>query len=526
MPALNERSGLFLWLTMIILVAGLSAGLLSCAPAPAVVEVAADGALVLPPLENEIRLRAYRPDVELTLTWEKEGGGPVVVVVENIATSTEVKVIPEAGGQAASCTLTSESPACLTLSVKGSGRQRLLLSPSEEAASRAPFFAVVGDSQGHNEVLAEIVEEVNQSGVDFLICLGDLVASGTEEEYRTFQETMAALNYPYYSVPGNHDIRGEGAQYYRSRLSPEDYYFDYGGFRFIFVDSSSLGLTDAQLFRLQENLTGAPPGFVFLHVPPLDPRVNDHAFLDPGRAEAFIDLVSAPSRRVQGVFSGHIHMFHHRVISGVHHVVSGGGGAALYAAADEGGYYHFTLCRPAAEGLKVEPVKIEAPPRSGELVVIGPSGDFIFSPDDLDGLAVLEKELSFQNRLGNFAGKGLYRGVPVSVLIERAGGMEPGDTLMVYAVDGYTQTFAYENVYPESCGWERRQGTMALAVAFNGLPVPEWQEGYRIAFFPEDGVYDNEDCALTSAEGQGWHLYESAGGRWVKTVVRLEVISE
>ena len=37
MPALNERSGLFLWLTMIILVAGLSAGLLSCAPFPAVV---------------------------------------------------------------------------------------------------------------------------------------------------------------------------------------------------------------------------------------------------------------------------------------------------------------------------------------------------------------------------------------------------------------------------------------------------------------------------------------------------------
>jgi hypothetical protein len=68
--------------------------------------------------------------------------------------------------------------------------------------------------------------------------------------------------------------------------------------------------------------------------------------------------------------------------------------------------------------------------------------------------------------------------------------------------------------------------SMALAVEFNGLMVPEWQDGYRIAFFPEDGVYDNEDCALTSAEGQGWHLYESAGGRWVKTVVRMEVISE
>ena len=114
-------------------------------------------------------------------------------------------------------------------------------------------------------------------------------------------------------------------------------------------------------------------------------------------------------------------MFHHRVISGVYHVVSGGGGAALYAAADEGGYYHFTLCRPAAEGLKVEP-GTEAPPRSGELVVIGP-GDFIFSPDDLDGLVVLEKEL-FSEPAGNLPVK-VFTGVPVSVLIERAGGWSP-----------------------------------------------------------------------------------------------------
>ena len=138
---------------------------------------------------------------------------------------------------------------------------------------------------------------------------------------------MAALVCPYYTVPGNHDIRGEGAQHYRSRLSPEDYYFDYGGFRFIFVDSSSLGLTDAQLFRLQENLTGAPPGFVFLHVPPLDPRVNNHAFLDPGQAEAFMELVSAPPDGCRGLLGTYPYVSP-PVISGVHHVVSGGGGAA------------------------------------------------------------------------------------------------------------------------------------------------------------------------------------------------------
>ena len=43
---------------------------------------------------------------------------------------------------------------------------------------------------------------------------------------------------------------------------------------------------------------------------------------------------------------------------------------------------------------------------------------------------------------------------------------------------------------------------MALAISFDGETVPEWRRGYRIAFFPEDGVYDNEDCAHTSAEGR------------------------
>jgi hypothetical protein len=65
---------------------------------------------------------------------------------------------------------------------------------------------------------------------------------------------------------------------------------------------------------------------------------------------------------------------------------------------------------------------------------------------------------------------------------------------------------------------------MALAVEYNNTSVSEWPDGYRITFFPEDGVYDNEDCSLTSAPGQGWHLYQSAGGRWVRNVIRLEVV--
>lgn len=522
----DKRSSLMIILALILLMSGMCFILLSCSPRQSAVEVEPQGALLIPPQEDETRLRAYCPTIEMTLTWMEGDSGSAAVVVENIvAESTEVKVTPAAGQQAASCTVEKISPTVLKLTLKGSGTQHLELMPSA-AADDGPFqFAVMGDCQGRTDVLAKIIEEVNSSDADFLICLGDLVASGSEDEYMSFQEAMLKLNCPYYTIPGNHDVKGDGIQYYCSNFSPKYYSFDYRGSQFILLDSSSMGMDDEQLAWLQEKLNeGEQPGYLFLHVPPVDPRGSDHAFIDSNQAQAFIELAAAPNSPAKGIFSGHIHLFYYGQIEGLDFVISGGGGASLYASAERGGYYHFTLCRAASDGLHVEPVKIEAPPRSDELVINGAAEDLILSQAELDEMAVLEGELSFENQFGNFKGKGNYRGVPIRELVEKAGGMAPGDNLMVYALDGYSQEFAYENVYPESCGWTEHQGEMALAVEYNGTTVPEWTDGYRITFFPDDGVYDNNDCSLTSAQGQGWNLYQSAGGRWVRNVIRLEVV--
>lgn len=523
---INKRLSPVITSALILLMAGICFILLSCSPRQSTVKVEPEGALLIPSQGEETRLRAYCPEIELTLTWQEGESGSAAVVVENIAAeSAEIKVTPEAGQQEASCTVEQVSPTVLRLNVKGSGTQRLELKPAS-ADKGMPFqFAVVGDCQGRIDVLNKIIEEVNKSDADFLICLGDLVASGSDEEYRAFQEAMMELNCPYYTIPGNHDVKGDGIDYYRKNLGPEYYSFDYRGSRFFLLDSSSMGMDDEQLAWLQEKLgEGEQPGYLFLHVPPVDPRGSDHAFIDLDQAQAFIELAAAPTSPVKGIFSGHIHMFYQGQIEGLDFVISGGGGASLYASADQGGYYHFALCRVAADGLQVEPVKIDVPSRSDELVVNGKKGDVIISQQELDEMAVLEGELSFENQFGNFKGKGVYRAVPIRDLVEKVGGMEPGDNLMVYALDGYSQIFAYENVYPESCGWTERQGEMALAIEYNNTSVPEWPDGYRIAFFPEDGVYDNEDCSLTSAPGQGWHLYQSAGGRWVRNVIRLEVV--
>ena len=145
MSELDENMRTFPWIMVLVLAVFASVGLLSCSPAPAAVDVTAAGALSIPSLDGEVRLRAYCPEVELLLLWEREGGGAVEIVVENIDPSAGVEVIPGAEQQPAACTTSAASPASLNLSVEGSGRQRIRLTPSAEKAFRAPFYVVLGD---------------------------------------------------------------------------------------------------------------------------------------------------------------------------------------------------------------------------------------------------------------------------------------------------------------------------------------------------------------------------------------------
>jgi len=153
---------------------------------------------------------------------------------------------------------------------------------------------------------------------------------------------------------------------------------------------------------------------------------------------------------------------------------------------------------------------------------LGPEGKKELSLGQLALMETVEVEAAFENRFGNLGGHGIYVGVPVISLVEMVGGFAPGQTLVVTCDDGYSQDYAYENVYP-SDQWAQTQGPMILAYEKDGATSPEWQESPRLIMAPPDGVYSNDDCASTSVPGQGWNLYESAGARWARSVTRIEV---
>ena len=108
-------------------------------------------------------------------------------------------------------------------------------------------------------------------------------------------------------------------------------------------------------------------------------------------------------------------------------------------------------------------------------------------------------------------------------MVGLVGGMGVSDTVRVTSFDGYSQDFAYGNVYPNT-SWYDIQGDMILAYELNGTEVLDWTDGMRLVMLPTDEAYSNNDCLATSAPGMGYHVYPSAGARWVRFVSFIEVI--
>jgi hypothetical protein len=115
-------------------------------------------------------------------------------------------------------------------------------------------------------------------------------------------------------------------------------------------------------------------------------------------------------------------------------------------------------------------------------------------------------------------GFGIYTGVNVSDLVNLVGGMSENDTLKITASDEYGMTFAYGKVYP-NVSILAVQGDMVLAYEYNGTRVPDYEEGFRIAFLPEDSYYSNADANATTDPNPS-----AAGPQWVSNVAKIEVI--
>jgi len=122
----------------------------------------------------------------------------------------------------------------------------------------------------------------------------------------------------------------------------------------------------------------------------------------------------------------------------------------------------------------------------------------------LRAMPAVERRGTYQNQFGNWRDEGVYRGVLLTALL----GDEPYGAVLVVAADGYRLTIERRRIvdpdYP-----------MVLAYALDGVELPAWEDGPRIAVLPEDGAVGNEEYEAVSA-----------GSFWVKRVATLELIPE
>lgn len=223
-------------------------------------------------------------------------------------------------------------------------------SPNQTNQSNQSFsFIVAGDSHNNLERYKQIIEGANSSGAAMLIDLGDITRVGEESEYRNFKNNLSSLKIPYHIVLGNHDIVGNGYNYFQKYFGETFESFDLQDSHFVILDNVSDPnvFSDEQLSWLENDLAANKKTlkFVFTHTPVQCPFVPKSELGFTGakadeQIQKFIEILK--KHGVSQIFSGHIHNYLSYSIDGIPIIVTGGAGGPLYKIPIFGkNYYHY-----------------------------------------------------------------------------------------------------------------------------------------------------------------------------------------
>ena len=215
--------------------------------------------------------------------------------------------------------------------------------PPGEVLFRFGILADLHFGSANGETMARAaIADLNASGAELVIQLGDITDHGNSDEYEAAMKALAELEMPVTTMMGNHDVysiaeeRLSGREYYPASFGrePDGVILEHKGFRFAVLDSvmhaaspypaynlasgsflegSSGAIVRGELSVAQHEIlaeVAAPdtaPAFVFLHHPPqpfagFPPILFGLRDEDSGRLHATVD-----SGNVWGVFAGHTH---------------------------------------------------------------------------------------------------------------------------------------------------------------------------------------------------------------------------
>jgi 3',5'-cyclic AMP phosphodiesterase CpdA len=207
--------------------------------------------------------------------------------------------------------------------------------------SRQERRAVLKGAYPANDVFSKLLDNEAAHGCDLTVHLGDIVLTGTEEEYAGLSGFLDGkkLAAPFFVAAGNHEVVDKnGLANFKAAFGDDYFSFDHKGFRFIVLDSARRKLGEEQRAWLKEALKTPLRKLVFTHMPPMPLQSwHDSAFQRAmGRRTNTIlrddgtltDLMR--DEKVERFYSAHIHGFGQADFKGVRYVLSGCAGSPMY----------------------------------------------------------------------------------------------------------------------------------------------------------------------------------------------------
>jgi 3',5'-cyclic AMP phosphodiesterase CpdA len=203
-------------------------------------------------------------------------------------------------------------------------------------------FAVFGDNKGNHTFFDPLLRDIGRDReIVFAIDVGDLVGNGKRSEYRRFlNQVQKNLTIPFLAATGNHDFNN-GFDHYRRIFGPTYCAFQVGQGYFIVLDATKeSGLDKAERQWLEDELRkaqGAKARFIFMHIPPFDPRGG--TYLPHKDKDDLLDLFRR--YKVTHLFASHIHGYFSGTWEGIPYTITGGAGARLQGNDPEHFFHHY-----------------------------------------------------------------------------------------------------------------------------------------------------------------------------------------
>jgi Icc protein len=153
---------------------------------------------------------------------------------------------------------------------------------------------------------------------DLTVVTGDLVDTGTAEEYAHLRSLLAPLGMPVFVIPGNHDAREPlrqafAADGYLPREGFLHYAIEEWPLRIIALDTLIPGATGGALCRerldwLERTLAAAPrrPSLLLMHHPPFVTGIGHMDRIGLSGIAAFAEII-ARHPQVERILCGHLH---------------------------------------------------------------------------------------------------------------------------------------------------------------------------------------------------------------------------